>query len=50
METELEMAKAKINAIEDENINSTVMYANEIVTLKAKLAETEAKIRWVSWI
>jgi hypothetical protein len=39
------MHKAKINAIEDEAVNSTTMYANEIVTLKAKLAETEAKIR-----
>lgn len=44
METELEMHKAKINALEDEALNSTTMYANEIVQLKAKLAETEAKL------
>lgn len=45
METELEMAKAKVNALEDEALNSTTMYANEIVQLKAKLAEAEAKIQ-----
>lgn len=39
METELELAKARINGLEDEALNSTAIYANEIVRLKAQLAE-----------